>query len=199
MKLNFAQITDTEVERRLANLRRIRDQAAFTSLADMIGAHEPLADAMGTDAEVVARAVVDMVSAARKAERIVTAKVAADAVADLYSAATDKPLPLARIIAHRIPWPSLRERPSRAGLSLRWRCLTEEGVLLVESTDHPLADSAAVLSILHGLPDDTPVTLRHADKGYDSYRPMKLRVAAAHGIKRLEDRTRLRDLREVAA
>jgi hypothetical protein len=164
----------------------------------MIGAHAPLADAMGTDAEVTARAVVDMVSAALKAEKIVVAKVAADAVADLHKAATDKPLPLARIIAHRIPWPTHRERPNRAGLSLRWRCETEEGVLLVESTDHPLADSAAVLSILHGLPDNTPVTLRHADKGYDSYRPMKLGVAAAHGIKRLEDRTMLRLMREAA-
>ena len=199
MKLQFtASISEAEIDRRLANLRRYSAQAADAVLAEMTDAHNPLADAMGTDAEVTARAVVDMVSAAMKAEKIVTAKVAADAVADLHKAATTKPLPLTRIIAHRIPWPIQMDRPNRAGLSLRWRCLTEEGVCLVESTDHPLADSAAVLSILHGLPDETPVTLRHADKGYDSYRPMKLGTAAAHGIKRLEDRTRLRDMREAA-
>lgn len=198
MKLKFSPVSEAEIDRRLANLRRYSDQAADAVLAEMIGAHNPMTDAMGTDAEVAARAVVDMVSAASKAEKIVVAKVAADAVADLHKAATVPSLPLARIIAHCIPWPDQKTRPNRAGLSLRWRCLTEEGVLLVESTDHPLADSAAVLSILHGLPDDTPVTLRHADKGYDSYRPMKLGVAAAHGIKRLEDRTRLRDLREAA-
>ena len=199
MKLQFAPITDAEVARRLDNYRRHRDAAADAALVSLSSSYNPMLDAMGTEAEVTARAIVDALTAAELAEKVYTAKIASDAVVDLYAAAAEPPPPPAvRIIAHRIPWPDQKARPSRAGLSLKWRCLTEEGVLLVESTDHPLADSAAVLSILHGLPDHTPVTLRHADKGYDSFGPMKLAAAAAHGIKRLEDRTRLREMREAA-
>ncbi|TGD45052.1 hypothetical protein EEB11_00235 [Pseudotabrizicola sediminis] len=198
MKLKFTSVPQSEIDRRIENLRSYTAKAADAVIADMVDAHNPITDAMGTDAEVTARAVVDMVSAAMKAEKIVASKVAADAVADLYSAATDKPLPLARIIAHRIPRPTHNDRPGRVGSFCKWRCETEEGVVLVASTDYPLADSAAVLLILHGLPDNTPVTLRHSDKGHDHYRPMKLGTAAAHGIKRLEDRTMLR-LSRVAA
>ena len=199
MNLKFPTISDAEVARRVDNLCRHRDAAADAALVILSASHNPMLDAMGTEAEVTARAVVDALTAAEVAEKVYTAKIAADAVVDLYSAATEPPTPPAvRLIAHRIPWPAQKARPSRAGLSLKWRCLTEEGVLLVESTDHPLADSAAVLSILHGLPDCTPVTLRHADRGYDSFGPMKLAAAAAHGIKRLEDRTRLREMRREA-
>lgn len=200
MKLQLTPITDAEVERRVANLRRHRDAAADAALVILSTSHNPMLDAMGTEAEVTARAVVDALTAVDVAEKVYTAKVAADAVVDLYNAASEPPPPpLVRIIAHRIPWPDQKTRPNRAGLTLKWRCSTEEGVLLVDSTDHPLADSAAVLSILHGLPDDTPVCVRHADKGYDSFGPMKLSAAAAHGIKRLEDRTRLREMRQDAA
>lgn len=76
MKLTFTAISDDEVARRIAVLRRYSNQAADAAIADLEAAHNPIADAMGTDAEVSARAVVDMVCAAYKAEKIVTAKVA---------------------------------------------------------------------------------------------------------------------------
>ncbi len=101
---------------------------------------------------------------------------------------------LARIISVPIPWPSLKEQPNRASLSLRWRCFTEEGVLLVSETDHPFADGAAALLLNgHATPDDT-VTLRHLGKGYDSFGPMKLEAAASLGIRRIFSRQRLERL-----
>ncbi len=138
----------------------------------------------------------EAVAIANNAEKLFTAKVVSNAVFDLLQAAHSAPKPLVRIMAQLLPWPDHKKRPSRSGLTLKWRCLTEEGVVLVESTDHPLTDSAAVLSVVHGMAHDTMVTLRHTDKGYDSFRPMKLAAAAAHGIKRLVDRTRLAKLQK---
>jgi len=128
--------------------------------------------------------------------------IVAGAIADLIAAtkAHDRVDPKApevvRIIAQSLTWPDQKERPNRAGLVLRWRCLTEEGRELVASTTHPLSDAAAVLFLGHGLPGDTLVTLRHEGRGYDSFRPMRLDIAAAHGIKRMEDRARLQQLRQ---
>ncbi|TDQ60280.1 hypothetical protein [Phaeovulum veldkampii] len=69
----------------------------------------------------------------------------------------------------------------------------------MDNTTHPLADGAAVLWMLHGLADFTPISLRFAGMVYDRHGPLKLKAAAAHGIKRLEDRTRLRDLKGAKA
>ena len=118
-------------------------------------------------------------------------KVAADAVADLYSAGQTASTPLVRMIAHVLPDTGKR--------GSRYRVTLEDGTPLVDSTTHPLADGAAVLWMLHGLPDFAPVSLRRAGMAYDRHGPMKLKAAAAHGIKRLEDRTRLREMRAVAA
>ncbi|MCZ8133712.1 MAG: hypothetical protein O9248_01595 [Rhodobacteraceae bacterium] len=96
-----------------------------------------------------------------------------------------------RIIAEPLPWPDLKDQPNRSSLGLRWRCLTEEGVLLVSETTHPFADGAAALLLNgHASPDDR-VTLRHAGKAYDSVGPMKLEVIATQGIRRILSRKRL--------
>lgn len=91
-----------------------------------------------------------------------------------------------RIIARRIPWPSLTEQSNRSGLRLRWDAFAEDGTLLASATEHPLADAAHVLLTLHGLLENTPVTLRHEGKGFDSFNPMHLHVPAAAGAKRAE-------------
>lgn len=97
-----------------------------------------------------------------------------------------------RIIAEPLPWPSLQDQPNRSSMRLRWRCFTEEGVLLVAETTHPFADGAAALLLNgHASPDDR-VTLRHQSKAYDSFGPMKLEVIAAQGIRRILSRDRLR-------
>lgn len=197
MKLKFTSaVSQSEIDRRLANLRSYTEQATDAAIADMVDGHNPMTDAMGTDAEVAARAVVDMVSAAVKAEKIVVAKVAADAVADLYSAGQTASEPLVRMIAYALPDTGNRTRARR---DARYRVTMEDGTPLVDNTTHPLADGAAVLWMLHGLPDYAPVSLRFAGMVYDRHGPLKLKAAAAHGIKRLEDRTRLRDLKEFAA
>ncbi len=131
--------------------------------------------------------------------------IVAKAVADLFTAtagtnaAEPAPAKVVRIIARRIDWQDRMSRPDRSGMSRRWECSTEGGELLVSATGHPLADAAAVLLTKHNLPDDTPVTLRHSDKGYDSFRPMKLAIAAAPGIRRMEERSRLKLLSESKA
>ena len=101
---------------------------------------------------------------------------------------------IVRIIAVPVPWPSLKEQPNRASLRLLWRCFTEEGVLLVSDTTHPLADGAAALLLNgHALPS-AKVTLHHSGKAYDSFGPMRLEVAAAQGIRRILSRGRLERL-----
>lgn len=126
------------------------------------------------------------------------AAIAAKAVADLFAAVSEAEAGaeaeagVVRIIAQRINWKDHKAHPDRSGMSLRWKCSTEDGELLVSATGHPLADAAAVLLTKHNLPEDTLVTLRHEDKGYDIFRPMKLSTAAAHGIRRMEERSRLK-------
>ncbi|MCZ8334780.1 MAG: hypothetical protein O9328_11000 [Rhodobacteraceae bacterium] len=96
-----------------------------------------------------------------------------------------------RIIAEPLPWPDLKDQPNRSSMGLRWRCLTEEGVLLVSETTHPFADGAAALLLNGHASPDAKVTLRHAGKAYDSFGPMKLEVIAAQGIRRILSRKRL--------
>lgn len=97
-----------------------------------------------------------------------------------------------RILAEPLPWPSLKDQPNRSSMRLRWRCFTEEGVLLVSETTHPFADGAAALLLNgHATPDER-VTLRHVGKLYDSFGPMKLEVIAEEGLRRLLARDRLR-------
>lgn len=196
MKLKFPTISDAEVDRRLENLRRYKMAAADAALSDLIEGHRPYADAMATEAEMTARAVVDLVCAARKADKVATAKIAANAVADLYSAGQTASTPLVRMIAYALPDTG---KGGRARREARYRVTMEDGTPLVDNTTHPLADGAAVLWMLHGLADFTPVSLRFAGMVYDRHGPLKLKAAAAHGIKRLEDRTRLRDLKGAKA
>lgn len=97
-----------------------------------------------------------------------------------------------RIIAEPLPWPNLKDQPNRSSMRLRWRCLTEEGVLLVAETTHPFADGAAALLLNGNASPDAKVTLRHVGKAYDSFGPMKLEVIASQGIRRILSRDRLR-------
>jgi hypothetical protein len=104
-------------------------------------------------------------------------------------------LALTRIIARRVPWPNLKERPDRAGLRLRWDALHEEtGDLLVAGTEHPLADGAHAL-MMRGLSPEALVTMRHEGALHDSFVPAPLRIPAAVGAKRAEGRARMAALR----
>ncbi|NGM46910.1 hypothetical protein G5B31_15340 [Rhodobacter sp. SGA-6-6] len=96
-----------------------------------------------------------------------------------------------RIVARRVPWPTLSQRSERTGLRLRWDALTEDGHLLVEATEHPLSDGAHILLADRGLPGDTMVTLRHEGAGHDSFVPRPLHLVAAEGAQRAVDRERL--------
>lgn len=96
-----------------------------------------------------------------------------------------------RIVARRVPWPTLSQRSERAGLRLRWDALTEDGRLLVEATEFPLADGAHILLSQRGLPGDALVTLRHEGAAYDSFTPQPLHVVAAEGARRAVNRERL--------
>ena len=97
---------------------------------------------------------------------------------------------LIRIIARRVPWPSLKERPDRSGLRPRWDALHEEtGELLVAGTEYPLADAAHALT-MRGVSGEALVTMRHEGSDHDSFVPMPLRAAAAAGAKRAEHRAR---------
>jgi hypothetical protein len=99
-----------------------------------------------------------------------------------------------RIIAEPLPWPDLKTQPNRSSMRLRWRCFTEEGVLLVSETTHPFADGAAALLLNGHATPDAKVTLRHVGKAYDSFGPMKLEVIALQGIRRTLGRDRLKRL-----
>lgn len=100
-----------------------------------------------------------------------------------------------RIVARRVPWPTLSQRSDRSGLRLRWSAFTEGGDLLVEATEHPLADGAHVLLSQHGQPGDTVVTLRHEGKSFDSFVPRPLHLVAAEGGRRAEGKARLAEMR----
>ncbi|NGM45164.1 hypothetical protein G5B31_06400 [Rhodobacter sp. SGA-6-6] len=100
-----------------------------------------------------------------------------------------------RIVARRVPWPTLSQRSERAGLRLRWDALTEDGRLLVEATEHPLVDGAHVLLSQHGLPGDMMVTLRHEGAAHDSFVPQPLHLVAAEGARRAEGKARLAEMR----
>lgn len=103
-----------------------------------------------------------------------------------------------RIIARDIPWPSLKERPDRSGLRLRWDALTEDGDLLFARTEYPFADGAYAL-LMRGVPEDTLVTMRGMGSEDDSFVPVPLRVVAEMGRKRAENRAKLATLREGTA
>ena len=191
MKLQFTPIADDELARRLAALERHKSAAVERGLDYLSASYKPVRDAMDTAEGVGIRTAVDLSIAANIAEKVATAKATAEAVCDLEKAAREAP-GLVRMIAQRLP-ASERPKGSRKPPA-RYRVMLEDGSTLVESTDHPLADGAAVLSAVHGLPDHAPVALRHAGQCYDRWGPMKLGAAAAYGIKRLADRTRLREL-----
>lgn len=108
-------------------------------------------------------------------------------------------LPLVRIIARRVPWPSLKDRPERSGLRLRWDTLREDtGELLVAGTEHPMAEACRVLT-MRGVSGATPATMRHAGSPHDSFNPASLRVWAARGEKLAQKRAEAATLRERTA
>ncbi len=88
-----------------------------------------------------------------------------------------------RIIARRVPWPSLAERPERSGLRLRWDALDETGALLAASTEWPLADGALAL-VRRGADPEALVTMRHEGAAHDCIEPTPLRVPAKLGARR---------------
>lgn len=88
-----------------------------------------------------------------------------------------------RIIARRLPWPLLSERPDRSGLRLKWAAMTEAGEMLVAATEYPFFDGALAL-VQRGADADALVTLRHEGASADSFLPIALRVPAAAGAKR---------------
>lgn len=195
MQIQFNTITDDQVARRVAVLHRLRDETADIVIAGLIAGHNPVADAMDTEDQVAARAVADMIAAADKAEVIYHAKIVAHAVAELEQAGRDT-MPPVRMIAQRIP-----DKPSngKARRGVRYRVTTEDGALLIDNSDHPFTDGAAALWMLHDLPEHSRVAMRYEEMVYDRHGPMKLKPAAALGIKRLESRTRLHDMRDDAA
>lgn len=103
-----------------------------------------------------------------------------------------------RIIARDIPWPSLKEQPTRSGLRLRWDALTEDGDLLFARTEYPFADGAYAL-LMRGVPEDTFVAMRGMGSEHDSFVPVPLRVVAEAGRKRAESRAKLTTLRQETA
>lgn len=102
------------------------------------------------------------------------------------------------IIARKVPWPSLTERPDRAGLRLRWDAVTEDGDVLYKATEFPFLDGAYALAC-RGVDPETLVTMRHEGAAHDSFRPMPLRVVAAMGQKRAEKSAKLDTLHERTA
>ena len=92
-----------------------------------------------------------------------------------------------RIIARSVPW---KRTP---GCRLRWDALTEEGEVLVEGTEYPMADGAYALarrergrvSLL------TPVTMRHEGKGGDVFVPMPLIWWVKKGKRRLMSKEKM--------
>ena len=95
-----------------------------------------------------------------------------------------------RIIARRVPWPSLAERPERSGLRLRWDVLDETGALLASSTEWPLADGAFAL-VRRGVVPEALVTMRREGAPFDSFEPIPLRVPAKLGARRAAEAERV--------
>lgn len=103
---------------------------------------------------------------------------------------------LHRIIAERLPWPSLKDRPERQSLRLEWRVTTENGRELVARTPHPFEDgAAAILTTPDAQPGDL-VTMRHAGKPFDSFKPQPLEKIAARAAHRAAAAERVRKWRE---
>ncbi|MBI6629732.1 hypothetical protein [Pontibaca salina] len=102
--------------------------------------------------------------------------------------------PVYRIVAHRIPWSDHRTRTNRAGLRLKWRSTDETGTdELHPASEYPFQDACAVLLLDRGMDGATKVTLRHSDKPYDSFLPMRLEDAARPGVRRRTESARLRE------
>jgi hypothetical protein len=84
--------------------------------------------------------------------------------------------PTIRIIARRVPWPSLKYRAERSGLRLRWDAHREDtGEVLATNTEHPMEDACRVLT-MRGVSGDTLVTMRHAGSPHDSFIPAPIAV-----------------------
>ena len=97
-----------------------------------------------------------------------------------------------QLIAARVPWPSLKDRPRRQHLRLEWRVIDTAGAELVARTPHPFEDGAtALLTLAHALPGDL-VTMRHAGAAHDSFLPQPIEKIAARTRKRAEAAKRVR-------
>lgn len=104
------------------------------------------------------------------------------------------PHTLIRLKARKVPWPDLRQQANRAGLRLRYNVIGPDGEVLVEATEHPLADGALAM-LKRGASPDALVTLRHEGAAHDAWTPAPLAIVAADAAQRLEDRARLAALR----
>lgn len=91
-----------------------------------------------------------------------------------------------RLIATRLPWPSLKDCRDRRHLRTKWRVSTADGTELVARTSHPFEDGAAALAaITNALPSDL-VTMRHAGAEHDSFLPQPVEQIAARARKRAQ-------------
>lgn len=94
-----------------------------------------------------------------------------------------------RLIGHKVPWPA--DHHERPGLELRWH-VTLDGEEIIRASKRPFEDAAAILATQGQNPDQL-ITFRHEGKEYDSFRPMRLSVAAKNGLKRMESVRKMRE------
>lgn len=91
-----------------------------------------------------------------------------------------------RITATAIPWPDPPTLANRSGKRLQWRCTDLEGRELHPASARPFEDACAVLLLDRALDGAMKVTMRHSDKPYDSFKPMRLDDAARPSARRRE-------------
>lgn len=104
---------------------------------------------------------------------------------------------LHRLIAEHLPWPTLAERKNREHLRLEWRVTSEQdGRELLARTPHPFEDGAAALLKLHHAAAGDLVTMRHAGKPFDSFKPQPIEKIAARAAHRAAAAERVRKWRE---
>lgn len=174
MQQKLSPMSQNELDRRLANLDRVLNENRRTTFEHRHHRATRVQDAFDTPEGVAKKAAADRANAEQVAEQAYQAKVAAQAAADLYAAWLHS-APVVKLIAK----PAVR--PSKPPC---YMVTTEDSQILVPATDHPLADGAATLLALHGLPEETPLALYHEGKGYPAFGPMKLGTAAACGLQR---------------
>lgn len=99
---------------------------------------------------------------------------------------------LHRLIAERLPWPSIKDCRNRRHLRLEWRVIDSTGAELVARTPHPFEDGAAALAAITNTQPGDLVTMRHAGAAHDSFLPQPLEKIAARARIRAEAAKRVR-------